>query len=218
MPRRWILAAAVAACLVTLTTRAATGTGPVTLVREAVDEGLVFVRTHAATLADEPACTRAFIERHYRELLDPTLAARFVAGPYWADAPPGARTRFTRALTDHLVAVYATAVSVFAPRIVEFARTGDIGYRLIRQDGRRAVVRVALRPQDRRDVDVDILLHRPGERWLVHDARVAGISLLAIFRQAFRPRLAREGLAGVSDALERHRHAGGGPPETAPCR
>lgn len=218
MPRRWILAAAVAACLATLTARATTGTTPVALVRDAVDEGLVFVRAHAVTLADEPACTRAFIEQHYRALTDATLAARFVAGPYWADAPAGARTRFARALTDHLVAVYAAAVSVFAPRIVEFARAGDVDYRLIRQDGRRAVVRVTLRPQDRRDVDVAILLHRPGERWLVHDARVAGISLLGIFRQAFRPRLAREGLAGVSDALARHRHAGGGSPESPPCR
>ncbi|MDZ7810169.1 MAG: ABC transporter substrate-binding protein [Arhodomonas sp.] len=117
-----------------------------------------------------------------------------MAGPHWGDSEAETRTRFAKAFAEHLLRLYATAVSEYADEVAEFARHGEVDYRTVREANGRAVVRLLLQDRSGRSLSVDLMLHRDNGGWQVYDARVLGISLLRTYRASLRPRLAEIGL------------------------
>ena len=83
-------------------------------------------------------------------------------------------------------------------------------------DGEQATVRTRLVSKGGIEIPVDYRLHRVGDRWLVYDVTIEGVSLVANYRAQFNKIIQTSSFAGPR--REAQGQEGGGPGPTPICR
>jgi phospholipid transport system substrate-binding protein len=153
---------------------------------------------------------RQAIRALVNELFDYQDAAAQALGPVWHSKTPGQQAEFVRLFAEILergyVAFVGSKVSVsdgLKITFVEESVTGDA-----------AAVATTLLSRNGSDLDVDYIMARRDERWMVRDVIVDGVSLVANYRAQFNRVLATATYADLvarmqPDALE--------PPQSAPA-
>jgi phospholipid transport system substrate-binding protein len=124
-----------------------------------------------------PPARRAALRDAAVEIFDFTEITRRALGRHWQTAPPAERNELVQLLTALLERAYLGRLEQYSGETVAV-----VGEAL---DGDLATVRTRLVSKAGVETPIDYRLHRAGDRWLVYDVSVEGVSLVANYRAQF---------------------------------
>jgi phospholipid transport system substrate-binding protein len=162
---------------------------PTADMRQYTDEVVRLIHDVTTREKDTLGALQAAVARMVLQIFGAPEAAREALGAHWAERTPAEQDEFTHLFAELLEATYLAQVDGIAG--VKIRYVGEI------VEGDRAEVRARLFGKKNREVTVDARLVRRGERWLVHDVIVGGVSLVGNYRAQFDRVIRREGYAGL---------------------
>jgi phospholipid transport system substrate-binding protein len=124
----------------------------------------------------------------FRELSQRSL------GPHWPARTPAERDEFVLLFADLLERSYIGKIEMYSG--------GDrILYTGESIDGDQASVRTKIVTKQGTEIPVDYRMHRVGERWLVYDVAIEGVSLIANYRAQFNRIIRQSSFKGLVTQL-----------------
>jgi phospholipid transport system substrate-binding protein len=174
---RVMAAAVVAAVMVAASGGPAQAGAPTDQLRGRVDRVLSVLEDPAlkqeARGADRQAAIRAIANEifDFRELSQRTLAR------HWQGRTAAERDEFVRLFADLLERSYIGKIETYSGERVQYVAESV--------DGDQATVRTKIVSKAGTEIPVDYRMQRSGERWLVFDVAIEGVSLVANYRTQF---------------------------------
>jgi phospholipid transport system substrate-binding protein len=111
------------------------------------------------------------------ELFDFTETSRRALGRHWAARTPAEREQFVQLFADILERSYISKVELYGGEKIEYTGESiDADHAAV---GSRIVTRQGLQ------VPIQYRMQRRGDRWLVYDVVIEGVSLVANYRSQF---------------------------------
>jgi phospholipid transport system substrate-binding protein len=120
---------------------------------------------------------RIAVRRIANEIFDFAETAQRALGRHWQARTPAEREEFVQLFGDLLERSYISRVELYGGEKIVFA--GDS------IDGDNAIVRTRIVTRQGSEVPVEYRMLRKGERWLVYDVVIEGVSLVANYRTQF---------------------------------
>lgn len=120
---------------------------------------------------------RKVVRRIADEIFDFGETAKRSLGPHWQARTSTEREEFTQLFADLLERSYISKIELFNGERVTF-----VGETI---DGDTAVVRTRLVTKQATEIPVEYRMLKRGERWLVYDVIIEGVSLIANYRTQF---------------------------------
>ena len=173
--------------------------------REVIEE--ISHRLRTALLEDRERLLHdpGYVYRVTEELLVPHIdmlrLSSLVLGRYWRKAEAGEKEAFIREFKDLLVRTYSSALSEFGDWEVSFPPLRP------QPDAKRVLVRSEVVRQGAQPVAVDYYMYLQGDRWLVYDVKIEGISLVTNYRSSFARLIRQKGIGGLVRELREKNHA-----------
>ncbi len=168
-------AASVFALAIFLATAPAFAGVPTEQLKTSVDQVLKVLEDPA--LKADPAKRRAAIREAASRTFDFGEAAKRSLGRHWQNLSEADRQEFTGLFTDLLERGYIARIEEYSGE--KIAYTGDTA------DGDAATVKTRLSSRKGSDIPVDYRMLKKGDRWLVYDVSIEGLSLIANYRGQF---------------------------------
>ena len=192
----WYLPAALVACLL-LASAVVADPGP----PDAVIEGAVTELTEKLTgrreeLADNRDELYDLINNILLPRFDRKLAAQLVLAKHWRTASEEQRERFINAFYNSLLRKYADGLLEFDDdriEVIEFR--GDTS-------AKRSLVKTNVTLNDGTQVPVHYDLVNRGDRWLIFNVKVEGVSYVSNYRTELDSEIRQSSLQAVIDRLE----------------
>jgi len=156
-----------------LTTTLAWAGAPTDQLRSSVDQVIRILHGPAPT----GAARRAALLRAIEPRFDLVEMARRALGRYWRDRTDRERQQFVALFGDLLQRAYLGRIEADAGERVDY-----VGESL---DGDYATVRTRIVTSRDTDIPVTYRMIRRGDRWLVYDVLVEGVSLIENYRTQF---------------------------------
>ena len=125
---------------------------------------------------DEPA-RRAAVRKIAEDIFDFSETAKRSLGRHWQPRTQAERDEFTKLFADLLERSYISKIELYGGE--------KIGYLNDAIEGDQAVVRTHIITKSGTQVPVDYRMLKKGERWLVYDVIIEGVSLVANYRTQF---------------------------------
>jgi phospholipid transport system substrate-binding protein len=120
---------------------------------------------------------RAAVRRIANEIFDFGETARRSLGRHWQARSPAEREEFVQLFSDLLERSYISRVELYGGEKIQFG--GDT------VEGEQARVQTRLLTKSGSDIPIEYRMHRKGDRWLVYDVVIEGVSLVANYRTQF---------------------------------
>src|SRR3989442_13921121 len=120
---------------------------------------------------------RAAIRQVANDIFDFSETAKRSLARHWAPRTPAERDEFVGLFTDLLERSYISKIDLYGGEKIQF-----VGEAI---DGEGAVVRTKLVTKQGTEIPVDYRMHRRGDKWLVYDVVIEGVSLIANYRTQF---------------------------------
>ena len=120
---------------------------------------------------------RNTVRKLAEEIFDFTETARRSLGRHWAARTPAEREEFVRLFGDLLERSYLSKIEVYGGEKVQYI--GDA------VDGDNATVKTKIITKAGTEIPIDYKMLRRGERWVVYDVAIEGVSLVANYRTQF---------------------------------
>lgn len=157
----------------------AEGGAPTDQLRRSVDQVIKVLEDPALKAEARTQERRAEIRRVANETFDFTEMAKRALGRHWAALDERDREEFSALFADLLEWAYVTRIEQYSGERIAYA--GEV----VEPDGAVATVRSRFSLKNGSDVPVDYRLRKRGDRWLVYDVSVEGISLVGNYRSQF---------------------------------
>ena len=125
---------------------------------------------------DEPA-RRAAVRKIADDIFDFSETAKRSLARHWQPRTPAERDEFTKLFADLLERSYISKIELYGGE--KIAYVNDV------IEGDQAVVRTHIITKAGTQVPVDYRMLKKGERWLVYDVIIEGVSLVANYRTQF---------------------------------
>ena len=120
---------------------------------------------------------REAVRKIANDIFDFSETAQRSLARHWAPRTPAERAEFVQLFADLLERSYISKIEVYGGEKIQF-----IGESI---DGDLATVRSKITTREGSDIPIDYrMLHR-GNRWLVYDVVIEGVSLIANYRAQF---------------------------------
>jgi phospholipid transport system substrate-binding protein len=161
-------------CLALLVTREATAGAPTEQLRAQVDRVLKLLEDKAPEKAKE---RRTAVRKVADDIFDFAETAKRSLGRHWAARTPEEREEFVKLFGDLLERSYISKIELYGGEKIQYV--GD------KIEGETAVVQSKLLTKAGTEVPIDYRMLRKGERWLVYDVVIEGVSLVANYRTQF---------------------------------
>ncbi len=120
---------------------------------------------------------RAAIRSVAEQIFDFTESAKRCLGPYWASRTSDEQREFAQLLGDLLDRAFAARLEQYAGERIVYAGESV--------DGNLATVKTRLITKKGSELSVDYQVIRRGDRWLVYDVFIDGVSLMDNYRAQF---------------------------------
>lgn len=121
---------------------------------------------------------RAALRTVANEIFDYTESARRALGRYWDGRTDQERREFAQLLGDLLERAFVTKLLRYGGE--QIAYTGEL------VDGNLATVKTKITAKNGAELPVDYQVLRRGDRWLVYDVTIEGVSLMSNYRAQFQ--------------------------------
>jgi phospholipid transport system substrate-binding protein len=171
---------------------------PQDLVRQTSDRMIDALQKNRAQLRSNPAQVYDLVNEIVLPHFDFTVMSRWVLGPYWRQASPEQRQRFTDEFRTLMVRTYSQALLEYSNEKIEFLPTPPL-----KADATDAVVRSEFHPNTGAPIPVNYSLHRMGSGWKIYDVSVDGVSLVTNYRSTFADQIRTQGMDATIDHLAR---------------
>jgi len=173
---RWLITTAVALTLATaLAVPPARAGAPTEQLKTQVDRVLKLMDDPA--LKDKPKDKRAAVRKVAEDIFDFGETAKRALGRHWADRTPAERDEFVKLFGDLLERSYISKIELYGGEKIQYV-TDKI-------DGEQASVMSKLVTKTNTEVPIEYRMLRKGERWLVYDVIIEGVSLVSNYRTQF---------------------------------
>jgi phospholipid transport system substrate-binding protein len=166
---------------------------PTDTVREYTDAVVKVLEDPALKAADR----RAAVRKLATEAFDVQETARRALGPHWQQRTPAEREEFVGLFADLLERTYIAKIDLYGGERLKFSDE--------KIDGDTASVRGKVTTKQGADVPVEARMHKKGDRWLIYDVNIEGISLVGNYRAQF-DRIIRT--SSYADLVKRLRNKG----------
>jgi len=120
---------------------------------------------------------RAAVRRIANDIFDFNETARRSLGRHWQARTPAERDEFVQLFSDLLERSYISKVELYGGEKIQYL--GDT------IDSDQAKVQTKLLTKGGSDIPIEYRMHKKGERWLVYDVIIEGVSLIANYRTQF---------------------------------
>ena len=120
---------------------------------------------------------RAAVRKIANDIFDFSETAKRSLARHWPPRTPAEREEFIALFTDLLERSYISKIEVYGGE--------KIGYLGETIDGDLATVRTKITTKQQTDIPVDYRMLVRGEKWLVYDIIIEGVSLIANYRVQF---------------------------------
>src|SRR5262245_43288509 len=162
-------AASVFALVIVLAAAPAFAGAPTDQLKASVEQVIKILDDPA--LKADPAKRRAAIREAATTTFDFGEAAKRSLGRHWQSISEAEREEFTGLFADLLERGYVRRIEEYSGEKISY--TGDTS------DGNAATVKTRFTMKNGTDIPVDYRMLKRGDRWLVYDVSVEGLSLIA---------------------------------------
>jgi phospholipid transport system substrate-binding protein len=169
---RTLLTIAMALTLVTaLAVPPASAGGPTDQLKAQVDRVLKLMEDPA------PKDKRVAVRKVADDIFDFGETAKRSLGRHWADRTQAERDEFVKLFGDLLERSYISKIELYGGEKIQY--TGD------KIEGDQASVMSKLLTKTNTEVPIEYRMLKKGERWLVYDVIIEGVSLISNYRTQF---------------------------------
>ncbi len=137
---------------------------------------------------------RAAVRQIANEIFDFGEIARRSLGRYWQPLSDAQRTEFVGLFGDLLERSYISKIELYGGEKIIYS--GE------RMDGDLAIVSTKIITKNGTEVPIDYRLFRRGDRWLVYDVNIEGISLVSNYRTQFNKIIQSNGYNTLVDRMK----------------
>jgi len=120
---------------------------------------------------------RAAVRKIANDIFDFGETARRSLGRHWQPRTTAERDEFVQLFADLLERSYISKVELYGGEKIQYL--GDT------IEGEQARVQTKLVTKGGSDIPIEYRMHRKGDRWLVYDVIIEGVSLIANYRTQF---------------------------------
>ena len=120
---------------------------------------------------------RAAVRRIANEIFDFGETAKRSLARHWTSRTPMEREEFVQLFADLLERSYISRIEAYGGEKITY-----VGETI---DGDQATVRTRLTTKEGTDISVDYRMLKRGDKWLVYDVIIEGVSLVANYRAQF---------------------------------
>jgi phospholipid transport system substrate-binding protein len=120
---------------------------------------------------------RVAVRKIANDIFDFGETARRSLGRHWQTRTPAERDEFVNLFSDLLERSYISKVELYGGEKISYV--GDS------IEGDQAKVHTKLTTKGGSDIPIEYRMHRKGDRWLVYDVIIEGVSLVANYRTQF---------------------------------
>jgi phospholipid transport system substrate-binding protein len=167
----------VSAALVSLLPAAAWAGAPTDQIKASIDQVVRTIQDPALKPPSMAEERRAAIRKQAEALFDFTETGRRALGRHWQELSDVQQREFVSLFTDLLERSYINRIEQYSGERIVYA--GDS------TEGETATVRTKFITKQSTEIPVDYRLLQRGDRWLVYDVYVEGISLVSNYRTQF---------------------------------
>ena len=136
---------------------------------------------------------RAAVRQIANEIFDFGEIARRSLGRYWQPLSDAQRTEFVGLFGDLLERSYISKIELYGGEKIVYS--GE------RMDGDLAIVSTKIITKNGTEVPIDYRLFRRGDRWMVYDVNIEGISLVSNYRTQFNKIIQSNGYNTLVDRM-----------------
>jgi len=177
MARRHPLFIACAILLGLWVVRPAAASEPADQLKAAVDQVIKILEDPSLKASGKGEVRREAIRRVTDALFDWEETARQSLGPHWRQRTDAERRQFVALFRELLERTYLSKIELYSGEKISYV--GDS------VDGDMATVRTVMLTKKQQEVPIDYRMLRRGNRWLVYDVAVEGVSLVSNYRGQF---------------------------------
>jgi len=120
---------------------------------------------------------RAEVRRIANDIFDFEETARRSLARHWAPRTPAERDEFVQLFADLLERSYISKIELYGGEKIAY-----VGETI---DGDVATVKTKITTRQGTEIPVDYRMHKRGDKWLVYDVIIEGVSLVANYRVQF---------------------------------
>jgi phospholipid transport system substrate-binding protein len=142
-----------------------------------VDRVLKLLDDPALKAPDKANERRVAVRKVAEDIFDFGETAKRSLGRHWAARTPQERDEFTKLFGDLLERSYISKIELYGGEKIQYV--GD------RIEGDTAIVQSKLLTKSGGEVPIDYRMLRKGDRWLVYDVVIEGVSLVSNYRTQF---------------------------------
>ena len=150
---------------------------PTDQLRGAVDRVLKTLEDPSLKGANKVAERRVAVRKIANEIFDFGEIAKRSMARHWQPLSEGQRTEFVGLFADLLERSYISKIETYGGEKIQYA--GE------RVDGDFATVSTRIVTKNGTEVPVDYRMTKRGDRWLVYDVSIEGVSLVSSYRTQF---------------------------------
>jgi phospholipid transport system substrate-binding protein len=150
---------------------------PTDQLRTAVEQMVKILEDPALKAADKEKERRAAIRREAETVFDFGETAKRALGRHWQPLAEKDRREFTSLFTDLIERAYISRIERYSGERVTY--TGES------VEGALASVRTRFVTKQGNEIPIDYRMQQRGDRWLVYDVVVEGVSLINNYRTQF---------------------------------
>ena len=136
---------------------------------------------HVVRVLEDPSLReedrRAAVRRIAHEVFDVQETARRALGRHWRGRTPTEREEFVQLFAELMESTYISRIDLYGGERLRFVDE--------KIDGEHAVVRARIVTRGGTEVPVEGRMLRRGDRWLIYDVVIEGVSLIANYRSQF---------------------------------
>jgi phospholipid transport system substrate-binding protein len=153
------------------------GGPPTDHLRQYSDQVLKVLEDPALKGDDKRAERRAAVRKVAIEIFDVSETAKRALGRHWQARNEAEREEFTQIFADLLERTYVSRIDQYGGETVKYVGES--------MDGDTATVRSRIVTRQGTEIPVDARMLRKGDRWLVYDIAIEGVSLINNYRAQF---------------------------------
>jgi phospholipid transport system substrate-binding protein len=177
MTRIRLCAVMLAAVLAILTAREAAAGPPTDQLKGAIDRVVKVLEDPSLKGDDRVADRRAAVRKIADEIFDFNEIARRALARHWQPLTDKQRAEFVSLFSDLLERSYMSKIELYGGEKIQY-----VGERV---DGDTASVATRIATKSGTEVPIDYRLLKRGDRWLVYDVNIEGVSLVSNYRTQF---------------------------------
>ena len=162
--------------------------------KSAIDRVLATVDNPALKGNGKIVERRAAVRKIANEIFDFTEIARRALGRYWSPLSEAQHTEFVGLFEDLLERSYLSKIELYGGEKIVYG-----GERL---DGDVATVGTKILTKNGTEVPVDYHLSRHGDRWMIYDINVEGVSLVSNYRTQFNKIIQTSGYSALIEKMK----------------